>query len=299
LPDALPLTGPGIDDALGVLYAAMSQQGQSSLQIGDARVKSNEDAQKRAIAQEQAAQARERANEANHGNGFFGSIGHLISDVTNDAVHLRPDHAVKDTVNDVVEAGKSPAFWHDIEQGALWTAKVAAVVGSVATTIATGGAAGATIAGAALLLSIGGEAVAQTKCFGKDSGAIGLGMEIGGAVAGLGTTLLPAASVADEGVQALAVASNGVSAGATGVEGAAHIRNAEFAAAAQSASADATEAAHHDTEMTQLTTWLIDDMKADDKSRQRGMQATRDAIQGSDQAHAAAAAGVAPVTLKG
>jgi hypothetical protein len=48
--------------------------------------------------------------------------------------------------------------------------------------------------------------------------------------------------------------------------------------------------------MNRLATWVVDDMKADDKSRQQTMQATQDAIQASDESQAAA---VSPATLKG
>jgi hypothetical protein len=296
VPEPLPLTGPGIDDALGLLYAAMAQLRHAGLRVGVASVDSAHKAQQVAIAKEEEARKQEEANEASHGSGLFASIGRFLGDVSNDVVHLRLDSAVKDGASDVSHALNSPAFWSDLEQGALWVAKVAAVVGSAALTVATGGAAAVTIAGAALLVSVGGEVVARTKCFGKDSETIGLGMEIGGAVAGLGTTFLSSTATMGGGIaKALGTAANTVSAGATGVAGAAHIENAEFAARAQSAAADATEASHKERELQQVTSWVIDEMKADDKSRQRGLQATQGAIEANDKAEAAAT----PVALKG
>jgi hypothetical protein len=295
LPEPMPLTGPGIDDALGLLYAAMSQLQQAGLKAGDASVESAHKTQELAIKKEEEARQQEEANARNHGSGFFSSIGHFFGDVTNDVVHLRLDSAVKDGATDVSNAVNSPAFWNDLEQGAMWVAKVAAVVGSVVVTVASGGAAAITLAGAGLLLSAGGEVIARTKCFGKDSEAIGLGLEIGGAVAGLTTALTSAAVAGSSIAKGFGTASNVLSAGATGVAGAAHVKNAEFSANAQSAEADATEAAHQERELQQVASWVIDEMKADSKSRQRGLQATQGAIEANDRAQAA---GV-PGALKG
>jgi hypothetical protein len=296
LPDSAPITGPGLDDALGLLYVAMSQQRQTGTAVGQSRVQTAEKEEQRALQKEEQARAQEAANQASAGSGFFASVGHFFGDVANDVVHGRLGHAVEDGAKDVSDAVKSPAFWNDLEQGALWVAKVAAVVGAAATTVATFGTASATIAGAALLLSVGGDAVAQTRVFGDSSAMIGLGMDVAGAIAGGVAAFLPsAATTTGSGLAKLGVAANGIGGGATMTAGAAHVETSGFAAAAQFASADATRARHDGEQMQQLVGWVVDEMKADDKSRQRALQSVQSAMQTNDQAAAAAAS----VTVRG
>jgi hypothetical protein len=297
MPESEPLAGGGIDAALGALYCAMAQQRQNAMQNGQTRVNDATTAAQQALKRQEDAEARERAAQANQGSGFFGSIVKVVSDVVDQVVQGRPDHAIGDAASDVSTAVNSPAFWNDLETGALEVAKVAAIVGSVAATVATGGAAAATIAGAAVLLSVGGEVVSDTQCFGKDSGAVSLALDAGGAVMGGAGGIMAATSTsASSGLAALGTAASGVSGGADVVAGAAHVKNAGFAADAERAAADATEASHQRDTMNRLATWVVDDMKSEDKSRQDTMQATQDAIQASDQSQAAAAM---PAPLKG
>ncbi len=297
VPEAEPPAAGGIDAALGALYSAMSQQRQNALQIGQTRVAYATKAAQQALARQEAAEAREEAARASQGNGFFGSVGKLVSDVVSQVVQGRPDHALSDADSDVSDAMNSPAFWNDLETGALDVAKVAAVVGSVAATVASGGAAAATVAGAAILLSVGGEVVSDTHCLGGDSGAVGLAMEAGGAVmGGAGGILAATSTTANTGLAALGTAASTASGGADVVAGAAHVKNATFAADAERAAADATEASHQRDTLNRLATWVVDDMKADDKSRQQAMQETKGAIQASDESEAAA---VTPAMVKG
>jgi hypothetical protein len=289
MPEPAPIAGSGLDAALGALYAAMSQQREGALQLGSTRVEIAQKEQQQALKREQDAEAREAAERASQGSGLFGSIGNFISDVAGQVAQGRLDHAVSDGATDVDAAVHSPAFWNDLETGALDVAKAAAVVGSVAATVASGGAAAATLAGAALLLSVGGEAVAATNCLGKDSGAIGLGMEVGGAVmGGLGGIVSASSNAGSSGLAALGTTANVTSAGATVVAGAAHVQNAAFAADVQVAAADATQARLQGEALQRLSTWVVDDMKADDKARQQSLQAVQGAMQANDQAAAAA-----------
>ncbi len=298
MPEPVTLAGPGVDAALGALYAVMSQQRQSALQLGQTRVQNAEEVQKQALQRQEAAEARAEANEAHHGGGFFDSVGKTLGDAAGDVVHGRLDQAASDGARDVSDAVHSPAFWNDLEKGALVVAKVAAVVASVAVTVASGGAGAFALAGAALLLSAGGEAVSATRCLGKDSDEVALGLEIGGAAAGGASGLLSAASTTADGTAAaVGTAAQAVSGGAHVVAGVAHGENATFAANAQLAEADATQAKHQSETMQRLTSWIVDDMKTDDESRQRGMEAVQGAVQANDQA--AAAAIMPPVSLRG
>jgi len=297
LPDADSLSGGGIDDALGVLYMAMAQQGQDTMQAGQSTVKVAEKAEQKALADQQAAVAKEEANQADQGRGFFSSIGHLVGDVTRDTTHLDPKDLVKDSVDDVKDAADSPAFWNDLEKGALVVAKVAAVVGSAVATAASLGTAGMTIAGAAVLLSVGcevgGEAVADTKCLGNDSAGVGLGLQLTGVVAGLaGGFLSPGATVASKTALGVGAAISGFGGEARMVAGGAHIENQDFAATVQSATADAQHAVNQNAELEQTVSWEIDDLKAADKTDEGAKQATATAIQNNDESTAAAAASI-------
>jgi hypothetical protein len=300
LPDADSLSGGGIDDALGGLYMAMAQQSETSMQAGEATVNVAEKAEQKALADQQAAIAKEQANQANQGRGFFSSIGHLVGDVAKDVTHVDPKGLVKDTVTDVKDAANSPAFWNDLEKGALVVAKVAAVVGSAVVTTASFGAGGATIAGAAILLSVGGDVVSDTKCFGNASEGIGVGLEVAGVATGVTGAAVGALST---GMTAASKTALGVGAAITGlggeaevVGGGAHIETQGFAATAQSAAADAQHAVNQNAELEQTVGWEIDDLKASDKTHKGAMQATQSAIQANDQSTAAAAASV---TVKG
>jgi hypothetical protein len=297
LPDATSLSGGGIDDALGVLYMAMAQQSQNSMQAGQATVTTDQKEEQKELADQQAAVAKEQANQANQGRGFFSSIGHLVGDVTKDVTHLDPKDLVKDSVDDVKDAANSPAFWNDLEKGALVVAKVAAVVGSAVATAASLGTAGVTIAGAAVLLSVGcevgGEAVTDTKCFGNDSAGVGLGLQLTGVVAGLaGGFLSPGATAASKTALAIGAAFSGFGGEAQMVAGGAHVENQDFAATVQSATADAQHAVNQNAELEQTVGWEIDDLKATDKTHKGTTQALQGAIQANDQSTTAAAASI-------
>lgn len=293
LPDAAPLGMSGLDDALSLLYLSMAQEGQHSLQTGESRVQTAEKQQQKALGDEQAAQQREQANEANHGRGLFSSVGHLVGDVAGDLTHGHVIRAAKDAASDVNAAVNSPAFWNDLEQGALVVAKVSAVVGSAVITTASFGAGAGSIVAAAFVLSAGGEVISDTGCLGKQSGLIGGGLEVAGAVTGLaagfGATGLTAASKVGLGIGA---AFTGLGGEAETVAGGAHVVNQGFAANVESASADAQRAIDQNGELQQMIGWVLDDLKASDKSTKRAEQSVQDAIQGSDQATAAASASI-------
>ena len=296
LPEADSLSGGGIDDALDGLYMAMAKQAENGMQAGESTVQVDEKAEQKALADQQAAVARERAAQADQGRGFFSSIGHLVDDVTKDVTHVDPKGLVKDTVGDVKAATNSPAFWNDLEKGALVVAKVAAVVGSTVVTAASFGAGSATIVGAAILLSVGGEIVSDTKCFGKASDAIGVGMQLAGAATGLAGTAVGALTTgmteASKTALGVGVAFTVLGGGSEAVAGGAHIETQGFVATAQYAAADAQRAMNQNAELEQAVGWEIDDLKASSKTHKSALQATQGAIQANDQSTAAAAASI-------
>lgn len=297
LPEGAPLSGPVLNDAMTALYVMMSQQRQLGMQAGKNRVDENQKLRDGALADERAALQRQQANEADSGRGFFGSIGHLLRDVADDAVHLRADRAVTDAVHDTEDAWDSPAFWNDLEMGALATAKVAAIVGSVAVTAATLGAGAPGIALAALALSVGGEVVSETRVFGDGASKwVGLGMEVAGAALSFGGTLATSgASATTRALSTVGAVATTTSGAADVVAGGAHVRNGDFAASAQEASADAEAARQRSERMDELTKWVVDQLKDDDKSHERALQTLQGAMQTNNQTAVIAAS----VSLKG
>ena len=295
LPDAEPPSPASMTDAMSALYLSIEMLGTSSMQVGESQVRADETAQNQELQEEQAALQRQEQEQATHGRGFFSSIGDLLGDEVNDATHLRVVQAVKDAVDDTEQAWNSPAFWSDLEKGALVVAKVSAVVGSAVVTAASFGAGAATIAGAALVLSVGGEVVSDTRCFGNASGLVGAGLDVAGAVVGGVGTFAVGTAVASKTATAIGVSFSAVGGEAQMVAGVAHVESQVFAADAEQAGADAQQAIDRGQELQQVETGTLDDLKAADKTK----KGTLEALQGAIQAESLATAAAAPVTLKG
>ena len=304
LPETSTLSGPQLSDAMSLLYVALSKQRDAGAKSAADRVQSGEKQEEAALDDEKAALQREQSYQPSQGTGFFASIGHFLGDLVNDATHLELVKAVKDAQANV-KAMDNPAFWNDLERGSLIVAKLAAVVGSTAATVATFGAAGVTVACVALLLSASGEVVTDTKCFGdKASSWVGLGLGMAGAVVGgVGAATSVGEKVAEDvGQKAVLKAVGGVGIAATAVSGAAqgvgavaHVKNAEYAADAEHAAADAQDALDHDLRMQQLVQWMIDDLKTSDKSQQHAQQT----LQGVTQTIGKTAVVATAVLVKG
>jgi len=134
-----PLSGASLNDAMGALYLALSKQRQLSLRSDEATVQADQSLRDKDLTDEMAALARQMANEADSGRGFFDSIGHLFDDMARDFAGGRLGNLFDDIGADAEQAWNSPAFWNDLEKGAMAVAKVALVVASVAATLATAG----------------------------------------------------------------------------------------------------------------------------------------------------------------
>ena len=197
-----------------------------------------------------------------------------------------------------VEAQKTGSFWHDLENGAMWVAKVALAVVAVAATVVTAGAASPVLIAVALAFTAGGMVVSETKCFGdKASQWVGLGMEVVGAVLSCGAGLTTAGATA--GSQLLATTGNvatvaGTSAAVVG--GAAHIEGGVAAADSEHAAADIEQSTQEVDRLNRLVAWVIDSAKEGDKSKERSQESLRAAMETNDQT---ATAVVTMTTMKG
>lgn len=125
------------DDAMGGIYAVMSQIQSGELANGETEVEENESQEKASEQQQQAALQAAQQDQANSGGGFFSSVGHFFSDIGNDIAHGDFSGALQDAGHDLDQMWNSPAFWNDLEHG---LEAVAAVAGAVVTSVATLGA---------------------------------------------------------------------------------------------------------------------------------------------------------------
>jgi hypothetical protein len=274
-------TADNIDDAMTTVLVLLTKQQSTDLQNGESGVRVQKGERDRANAQQVAARKAEDANSSVHGTGFFGSIGKLVKDVGHDALHGRFDEAVGDGFRDVKAAVNSPHFWSDLEHGAKMVATVAAAVGGLAATVATAGAAGPIVVGAALALSAGGFAVSETHCLGKASAYVGLGMELGAAALSLGSATATSSALAAKVASKIGLVASGVSAESTIVEGGAHLENTKYAARATEAQADVVAASNDVAKTARVTDWLLDNLSAAAKAERD----TTSTLQGIVQQH--------------
>ncbi|MDP9037153.1 MAG: hypothetical protein M3O50_20330 [Myxococcota bacterium] len=297
LPAAEPLARAGLNDAMGMLYEVLSTQRQLDVQSGQSQITMDHEKRDKAVADRLAALKRQMADDASSGDGFFSSIGHFFEDIASDAGRGRFDLLVDDAGKDIETAWNSPAFWKDLEEGAMIIGKAALAVGGAVATVVTAGTAAPLLIAAALALSGGGLVVSQTACadgiLGRGASQwLGLALEVGGSLVSAG------ASVAAAGGQA--VAASGQSAGTQTaaaleaavdvagrslevVAGAAKFRSGSFAADGQRASTDATIAMQHVARLDRLVASLTETIQQGDHSHQRAQTSLRSAIAIGDQ----------------
>jgi hypothetical protein len=208
----------GVQDAMSMMYELVSTQGQTAMSIGQVGVDAQNRQEQTQAQQEASALKQEEADEASLETGsLFGSICHIIDNVTGDLVHGRLLDAPEDAVTGVVNTLDSPKLFTQIEQVAPEVAEyvgvAVAIVGAAALTAATCGAGGVVVAAVVIALSASGMFVGATQCAGKDSAYIALGLDITGAVVSMGAS---SAMIANGALQAATAAADGIS-GATDV----------------------------------------------------------------------------------
>ncbi|MGO9835998.1 MAG: hypothetical protein ACLP1X_17480 [Polyangiaceae bacterium] len=163
LPDPSPSLAGGMDDAMGCIYAVLSQERALDLQSGEQGVSENKTLEDAALVDEQAALKRQEANEAGSGRGFFSSIGHLISNVAVDLAQGEIGRATSDAESDLRDAWNSPKFWSDIATGLNAVADVAGGVADVAKVVPVAGTAVAAAADTVDAVATVGAALAKAR----------------------------------------------------------------------------------------------------------------------------------------
>jgi hypothetical protein len=294
-PDPNPPSLDGMQDAMSMMFALVAKQGQSQMASGEVGVRAQNEQQQSQAQQEAAALKQQEADEAKLNCGsLFGSIFHVIDSVIGDVTHGRIFDAPADAVSGAVNIVDSPELFTQLEQLAPQAAEyvgiAAACVGAAAFTAATCGTGGIVVAAVVIALSAGGMFVSDTKCLGKDSAYIGLGMDIAASVVSCG------ASMSMDVDAAMKVASAGaqVVSGATDVVGgAASIVVAHQQADVMDDTANVQQAMAAITRNQRMVAVLIAGMKDAQQSNTSALQTLGGAVHTYNQTLTLASAGKA------
>jgi hypothetical protein len=194
---------------------------------------------------------------------------------------------------------KSHGFWASLKKVASTVAKIAVVVAGAAAVVASGGAALPLAVGiAGVALSAGGAAVSELKLLGKDSEKIGMGLEIAGAVVGLGGSAAAALGVralvgtGSTVVKTIGTAAQVTNAAGTGASAAATIAIADYERDAGHAGADVQAAVFAIERGRRETKAIIESSEEGMAASRDALAATRGAIEATGRAADAAIAGV-------
>ncbi|MET0593808.1 MAG: hypothetical protein ABW133_13985 [Polyangiaceae bacterium] len=291
--DLLPLPADvdraQVQDALSMLYLLISSRASADMLSAQNQIGANQTAKAEAF-KEQLEALRRAAEASGEGSkGFFESFTDLFVDTVVNLATFDLEGAVVDPLSDLEEMWNSPRFWQDLSAGAGTIAQIALVVGGIAATAATCGAAGPLVAGIALALSAGGVAIQETDCL---DGVLGKGVsDYFGAGMQLAAGAVCFAAASGSAASWVNTVSNAVNAGggaATVVTAGAGIRVAKFEGDVFDAEADGLAAQKMSERMTRLIEWLIDGIQATDESHKRAKETLGEVIQQSDQAQAAA-----------
>ncbi len=289
--DLLPApTTSASGDAATVLYALMNQRRVSSMQTGQSDVATRHAEQERHIAEERAALEREREAEGDGSRGLFASIEHIATTVVDDAEDLRVMDVFTDTKQNLVDTWNSPNFWKDVEKGAKVVAEIAAVVAASATTVVTFGAGAPVLALVCVGVAMSAASMADSefhvleKCGvdAKTAGWVDFGLAVGGAACNLAGGAAAGANAGTSGgftlAKQVAITATVTQAGATMMEGGAHVKTGSFEADAMDAQADATEARHASERSQRVEAFLIEALAESQKSQGRALASLRGSI---------------------
>jgi len=278
-----------------MMYELVSKQGESSMSIGETGVDAQNRQEQAQSQHEAAALQQEEADEAKLNSGsLFGSICHIIDDVTGDIAHGRLFDAPADAVSGVVNTVDSPHLFEQLEQLAPQVAEyvgiAAAIVGGAALTAASCGTGGIVVAAVVIALSASGMFVGATHCLGKDSAYIGLGLDVTGAVISLGAS---SALVANGALQAASAAADGISGATDVVAGAASIVVGNQQADVVDDTADVQQAMQAMNRNQRIATDLVTGLKNAQQSNKSALQVLAGAAQTYNQSLTVASTGKA------
>ncbi len=276
----------GVGDAMSAMYLLMSKHRTENTKAGASKIESNRTQRTHKLEDEKGALERERAAAGDGSRGFFDTIGHLASNIVDDATDLRLMDVFSDTKDNLGAAWTSPNFWSDIESGATVIAEVAAVVGAAAVSVVTLGAGSPLLAVVVIGVAMSAASMADSQFhvlekLGVDADVaayVDLGLAVGGAVLTFGGGLSSGASAGSQLVSRLGATAVAAGAGAKIAQGGAHIRNGEFKADAKDAEADAKAARFEIKRAQRIEQMLIQGLAESAKSGQRALETLQGAM---------------------
>lgn len=241
LPDPDVAALCGMRNSLTVLYELLARQNRVDTRAGAADVGTHV-SRRDVAASEREEATRKSIDASDHGHaGFFEEIGHFFETLFTDLLTFRVDKIPIDTAEHFRSVAENPRFWRELAEAAStvvkWVGRAVSAIGSVAL-IAAGavssqfgvGVGLVTLGALSLSATASGALIQEAKLGGKDGAAIGLGLEIGGAVASF-TGVSVGAQLAAQGGQAALHAFRAVDAAGSGVRLGAAVSGGAAAAA--------------------------------------------------------------------
>lgn len=267
-PSGIP-TSADLNDSMAAMYSLELVDQGTDERTGVCQVEC--DRQQQVQVEQQQKQALDRQQSDSGGRGMFSCLWQLIKDSSIDTIEWKVK-SFGDEMKRDFSACDNPKFWSDLEEAAKWVALAASAVAAVFTC----GAASALVVGIALAMSVGGMIVQKTHCLGKDSEAIGMGLQIAGAVVG-------AAAGGGGSGQLVATIATCVQASALATSGVAHVEVTHYQADCLDAQADGARAKESMTFLNQLETWAIDTLQEQVKAHGDAVATLGSAIQMNQQ----------------
>ena len=280
----------GIGDAMSAMYVLMSKRRDESSTASATKVEANKNERGRKLEDEKLAIQHEKEASGDGSLGFFDTIGHLASNIVDDATDLRVMDVWTDTKDNLDAAWNSPNFWSDVESGATAIAEVAAVVGAAAVTGVTFGAGSPLLAVVIIGVAMSAASMADSQLHvleklgaSADTAAyVDLGLALGGAAmtCGAGLASSGTATVASSSQLIARIGTTATVAGAYAqmAGGGAHIQNGMFQAEAKDAEADAKAARFAIARSQRVEQMLIQGLADSVKCSQRTLETLQGAM---------------------
>lgn len=275
----------GLGDAMAELHALIAERRSTSERSSKCDIEAQGKRARAALDRAHEAAAREKANRPESGRGFFGSLGKLVGDFVGDVAKVKLADAVTDLGKNAKDIASSPKFWKELEQGAISVAKGAAILGAACATVASFGAAApaAVVLVSGVVLSSAGFVESELhvlEACGVDAEVaqgIGIGLSVGGAVAGGAGGFMSACGAASSvstltrTMETTSTALGASGAASQAVAGGAHAQNGAFAARAEHAAADEKRARGEQARLDRAVAMLVRAVEEQDASAQRAL----------------------------
>lgn len=280
----------GAGDAMSAIYMLLAKRRDENGTSGAARVETKKHEREHHLEMEKAAIQHEKDAEGDGSLGFFDTIGHLVSNIVDDATDLRVMDVFTDTKDNLSAAWDSPQFWSDVEIGAKVVGEAAAAVGAAAVTAVTLGAGGPLLALVIIGIAMSATSMVESETHFMEkmgvnanvAAGISIGLAVGGAAltagAGMASSTTAVAS-STAGLASRIGTAAAVTSGALQMTGGgAHIQTGMFQAEAKDAQGDVQAARYAIARSQRVQQMLIEGLVENAKSSQRTLVTLQGAI---------------------